>query len=83
MPGLDPKLLAEAMADTAASYVMIALEEDRDVVLQECVVAFQEALADNGIAASAEEVAYYIKLTSAAVQDMTQREVKEPKLTRN
>jgi hypothetical protein len=71
------------MAETAASYVMIAPEEERDSVLHECVVGFEEALADLGIAASAEDVVYYIDLMTAAVQDMTQREVKEPKLTRN
>ena len=72
------------MAETAASYVMIAAKEERDGVLHECVVAFQEALADVGIAASADDVVYYIELITAAVQDMTQREVKEtPKLTRN
>ena len=79
----DPKRVAEAMAETAASYVMIAPEEERDSVLHECVVGFEEALADLGIAASAEDVVYYIDLMTAAVQDMTQREVKEPKLTRN
>ena len=80
----DPKHVAEAMAETAASYVMIAPEEERDSVLHECVVGFQEALADLGIAASAEDVAYYMRLMTAAVQDMTQREVKAPpKLTFN
>ena len=84
MADLDPKRVAEAMAETAASYVMIAAKEERDGVLHECVVAFQEALADVGIAASADDVVYYIELITAAVQDMTQREVQEtPKLTRN
>jgi len=73
--------VAEEMA--AASYVMIAPEEERDSVLHECVVGFQKALADLGIAASAEDVAYYMRLMTAALQDMTQREVKELKLTRN
>jgi len=83
MPDLDPKRVAEAMAETAASYVMIAPKEERDDVLHDCVVAFQEALADSGIAASAEDVVYYIDLMTAAVQGMAQREVKEAPKTLN
>jgi len=84
MVGVDPRRIADEMAQSAASYVMIAPDQDRDGVLQECVVAFQEALADVGISASADDVLYYVKLVTAAVDDMKRREVKEaPKVSRN
>jgi hypothetical protein len=78
MPGLDPRHIAESMAESTATYVMIAADQERDGVLQACVVAFQEVLADIGISASANDVAYYLKLVGAAVDDMKRREVKEP-----
>ena len=84
MVGVDPRRIADEMAQSAASYVMIAPDQDRDGVLQECMVAFQEALADVGISASADDVLYYVKLVTAAVDDMKRREVKEaPKVSRN
>jgi len=84
MVGVDPRRIADEMAQSAASYVMIAPDQDRDGVLQECMVAFQEALADVGISASADDVLYYAKLVTAAVDDMKRREVKEaPKVSRN
>jgi len=83
MVGVDPRRIAEEMAESAASYVMIAPDQERNGVLQGCVVAFQEALADIGISASANDVAHYIKLVTAAVDDMKRREVKEPPKGRN
>jgi len=84
MVGVDPRRIADEMAQSAASYVMIAPDQDRDGVLQECMVAFQEALADVGISASADDVLYYAKLVTAAVDDMKRREVKDaPKVSRN
>jgi len=85
MVGVDPKRIAAEMAQSAASYIMIAPDQERDGVLEGCVVAFQEALADVGISASASDVSYYLGAVTAAVEDMKQREVKElpPKVTRN
>jgi hypothetical protein len=78
MPDLNQKRIAEAMAKTAASYVMIAPKGGARRGTARVCGGIPTALADFGIAASAEDVVYHIKLVTNVVQNMAQPEVEQP-----
>jgi len=78
MVDVDPRRVAEEMAGNAAEYIMLAPQAERDEVLQSCVTAFREALADVGVTVSDSDAAHYIKLVTNAVEDMQRREAPSP-----
>jgi hypothetical protein len=63
--------IADAMAANAASYVLIAPFEHRDAVTASVAEGFRDACVEHGIPINAGDVAYYVKVVTAKVAEMT------------
>jgi hypothetical protein len=67
------------MAANAASYVLIAPAEHRDAATASVAEGFRDACVDHGIPIEGGDMAYYVKVVTAKVAEMTHRLV-EPGL---
>jgi hypothetical protein len=72
MPKQKPSLrsIADAMADDAASYALLAPPEQRDDVIASLVEGFRDACIEYGIPIEPGDLSYYIKVVSAKVREL-------------
>jgi hypothetical protein len=61
------------MAANAASYVLIAPPDRRDAAIASVAAGFRDACIEHGIPVEAEDMAYYVKVVTAKVAEMTPR----------
>jgi hypothetical protein len=71
----NARSIADAMAVNAASYVLIAPPDRRDVAIASVAEGFRDACIEHGIPVEAEDMAYYVNLVTAKVVEMTPRMV--------
>jgi hypothetical protein len=69
----NARSIADAMAANAASYVLIAPPDCRDAAIASVAAGFRDACIEHGIPVEAEDTAYYVKLVTAKVAEMTPR----------
>ena len=69
----NARSIADAMAENAASYVLIAPSEHRDAATASVAEGFRDACIDHGIPIDAGDMAYYVKVVTAKVAEMTPR----------
>jgi hypothetical protein len=69
----DARSIADAMAANAAGYVLIAPSEHRDAATASVAEGFRDACIDHGISIEAGDMAYYVKVVTAKVAEMTPR----------
>jgi hypothetical protein len=69
----NARSIADAMAINAASYVLIAPPGRRDAAITSVAEGFRNACIDHGIPVEAEDTAYYVKLVTDRVAEMTPR----------
>jgi hypothetical protein len=67
--------IADAMAANAASYVLIVPPEHRDAATAGVAEGFRDACMEHGIPIEAGDMAYYVKVVTAKVAEMTPRMV--------
>ena len=71
MPKPDCRSIADAMADNAASYVLLAPPEQRDDATASCTEGFRDACIEYGISIQPGDLAYYVKIVTAKVAEMS------------
>ncbi len=71
MPKPDCRSIADAMAETAASYVLMAPPEERDGVTASVTEAFRDACIEYGISVEPGDLGYYVKIVTAKVAEMS------------
>jgi hypothetical protein len=69
----DARSIADAMAANGAGYVLIAPPEYRDAATASVAEGFRDACIDHGISIEAGDMAYYVKVVTAKVAEMTPR----------
>ena len=69
----NARSIADAMAENAASYVLIAPSEHRDAATASVAEGFRDACTEHGIPIEAGDMAYYVKVVTAKVAEMTPR----------
>jgi hypothetical protein len=72
----NARSIADAMAENAASYVLIAPSEHRDAATASVAEGFRDACTEHGIPIQAGDMAYYVnyvKVVTAKVAEMTPR----------
>jgi hypothetical protein len=65
--------IADAMAVNAAGYVLIAPSDHRDAATANVAEGFRDACIDHGIPIEPGDMAYYVKVVTAQVAEMTPR----------
>jgi hypothetical protein len=69
----NARSIADAMAANAASYVLIAPPDRRDAAIASVAAGFRDACIEHGIPVEAEDMAFYVKVVTAKVAEMTPR----------
>ena len=69
----NARSIADALAENAASYVLIAPSEHRDAATASVAEGFRDACTEHGIPIEAGDMAYYVKVVTAKVAEMTPR----------
>ena len=69
----NARSIADAMAENAAGYVLIAPSEHRDAATASVAEGFRDACTEHGIPIQAGDMAYYVKIVTAKVAEMTPR----------
>jgi ABC-type branched-subunit amino acid transport system substrate-binding protein len=69
----NARSIADAMAENAAGYVLIAPCEHREAATVSVAEGFRDACIDHGIPINAGDVAYYVRVVTAKVAEMTPR----------
>ena len=59
------------MADNAASYVLLAPPEQREDATASCTEGFRDACIEYGISVQPGDLAYYVKIVTAKVAEMS------------
>jgi len=70
---LNARSIVDAMASNAAGYVLIVPSEHRDGATASVTEGFRDACLDHGIPIDAGDLAYYLKIVTAKVAEMTPR----------
>ena len=65
--------IADAMAANAAGYVLIVPSEYRDAATASVAEGFRDACMEHGVPIEAGDMAYYVKVVTAKVAEMTPR----------
>jgi hypothetical protein len=71
MPKPDCRSIADAMADNAASYVLLTPPEQRDNALTGCTEGFRDDCIEYGISIEPGDLAYYVKIVTAKFAEMS------------
>jgi hypothetical protein len=71
MPKPDCRSIADAMVERAASYVLMAPPEERDGVTASITEGFRDACNEYGIPIEPGDLAYYVKIVTAKVTEMS------------
>jgi hypothetical protein len=69
----DARSIADAMAANGAGYVLIVPSEHRDAATASVAEGFRDACLDHGVPIDAGDLAYYVKIVTAKVAEMTPR----------
>jgi hypothetical protein len=67
----DCRSIADAMADNAASLVLLAPPEQRDGAIASCTEGFRDACIEHGISVEPGDLAYYVKIVTAKVAELS------------
>jgi hypothetical protein len=71
----NARSIADAMAANAAGYVLIVPSEYRDAATASVAEGFRDACIEHGVPLEAGDMAYYVKVVTAKVAEMTSRMV--------
>jgi hypothetical protein len=69
----NARSIADAMAENAAGYVLIAPSEQREAATASVAEGFRDACLEHGIPIEDGDMAYYVKVVTAKVAEMTPR----------
>ena len=69
----NARSIADAMAANAAGYVLIAPPDRRDAAIASVAAGFRDACIEYSVPLEADDVAYYMKVVTAKVAQMTPR----------
>ena len=80
MPKQKPscRSIADAMADDAAGYLLLAPPEQRGDVIASLVEGFRDGCIEYGILIEPGDLAYYIKVVTAKVRELAAVGVESP-----
>jgi hypothetical protein len=67
----NARSIADVMAANAASYVLIAPPEHRDAATAGVAEGFRDACVEHGIPIKSGDMAYYVKVVTAKVAEMS------------
>jgi hypothetical protein len=73
------RAVADALAANAACYVLIAPSESRDAATASVAEGYRDACVNHGIPIDTGDLAYYVKIVTAKVAEMTHRLVEQPR----
>jgi hypothetical protein len=65
------RIVADALASTAAGYVVLAPTRHKEVALQSTLEGFRDACGDRGVPVCPDDVAYYLAVVEAKVVQIT------------
>jgi hypothetical protein len=71
----NARSIANAMAANAASYVLITPPDRHDDAIASVAAGFRDACIEHGVPIEAGDMAYYVKVVTAKVAEMTPRMV--------
>jgi hypothetical protein len=70
---LNCRIVADALAVTAAGYVVLAAPGQKELALQSTLQGFRDACSDRGVAISPDDLTYYLAVVEAKVEQITAR----------
>jgi hypothetical protein len=71
----NARSIADAMAANAASYVLVVPPDSHDAAVASVAAGFRDACIEHGVPIEAGDMAYYVKVVTAKVAEMTPRMV--------
>jgi hypothetical protein len=71
MNTLNCRVVADALASTAAGYVVLAPAPHKEVALQSILQGFRDACYDRGVKVCPDDLAYYLAVVEAKVAQLT------------
>jgi hypothetical protein len=71
MNTLNCRIVADALASTAAGYVVLAPTRHKEVALQSTLQGFRDACYDRGVMVCPVDLAYYLAVVEAKVARLT------------
>jgi hypothetical protein len=71
MNTLNCRIVADALASTAAGYVVLAPTRYKEVALQSTLQGFRDACGDRGVMVCPDDLAYYLAVVEAQVAQIT------------
>ena len=69
-PKTDCRSIANATADNAVSFVLLADPEQRDDAIASCAEGFRDACIQYGVSVEPGDLAYYVRIVSAKVAEI-------------
>jgi hypothetical protein len=70
---LKCRVVADAMAATAAGYVVLAPPRHKEIAMQSTLEGFRNACSGRGVLVRADDLEYYLAIVEAKVTEITAR----------